>query len=82
MTTKMKGKTPMKRRPAPREPKVGTMQVIQEEPYWPEINTVSVGTSYGGKDPDYCVFRGDREECIELLEDALRAMRDVVRRQR
>lgn len=72
MTKKQKPKAPKKR--APREWTVGTMHVRWGKQFVKGQLHISVDNAFGAS-RDSCVFRGDREACIELLEDAMRAMR-------
>lgn len=39
------------------------------------ISRISIGGKPGTDDYNYCVFRGDRQECINLLNQSIKALR-------
>ena len=43
-----------------------------------EILRISIGGRHDIPDTKYCVFRGDKHECLKLLEEAARAIKSTV----
>lgn len=54
----------------------GVMHIIQRPDDEQGILRISIGGGVKGADLDYCVFRGKRQQCLDLLRAAVRALDD------